>query len=118
MSVESQSGELKGADMLVTKQKPSNIHTKPSEDSEMMERLPSSTSTPHVPIIADFTESESSPTERNEVRDWMMNMGCRERTHALAFVDKSFWTALLSFTSWSKASSTSSSEGTSKYCSA
>ncbi|GAX09922.1 hypothetical protein FisN_11Lh093 [Fistulifera solaris] len=71
-----------------------------------MERLPPSTSDPHVLKTASITENESFRNGENEVRDWIEALDARERSCALAFVDESFLTALLSFASWSLSPST------------
>lgn len=114
MSVENQTGEQEIAVKQIGIRNPSNTNCQSSENPETMERPPISTTNPHVPIIANITENESSPSGRSEMRDWMENMDGLERTCALAFVDGSFWTALLSFASWSKAPTTTSG-GPSKY---
>ena len=114
MSVENQSGKQEIAGKQEGTQRPSNMHSQFSDSFETMEKLPSSTSTSSVPIIANFIEKESSLTGKNAARDWMENMDGIERTCALAFVDKTFWAAFLSFASWSKSPSTTSG-GNGKY---
>jgi hypothetical protein len=114
MSVEKQNGAKEISVKQIELQKSSSMHNQSSVNPETLERLPPSTSAPHVLKTANITENESFRNGKNEVRDWFEAMDARERSSVLAFVDESFLTALLSFASWSNSPSTTQG-GTSKY---